>query len=115
MPAGSTGQSSRPWLPAASDRRCHRYQEQITMHEESFFGDSKNWVLIAFFLFFILFGKKLWGALAAILDARTVSVRAELEEAARLRREAANMLRDAEKQRSDALAEAKTLIEGARA
>ena len=84
-------------------------------HEESFFADPRNWVVVAFFLFFILFGKKIWGALSGMLDARAVSVKAELEEASRLRREAEAMLRDAEKQRLDALAEAKVLIAGARA
>jgi F-type H+-transporting ATPase subunit b len=84
-------------------------------HEASFFSEPSSWVLIAFVLFFVLFGRKLWSALAGILDARTVSVKAELEEAARLRREAEAMLRDAEKQRADALAEAKALIEGAQA
>jgi F-type H+-transporting ATPase subunit b len=88
----------------------------MTMHhEESFFGDPKNWVVIAFILFFVLFGRKLWGALAGMLDARAVAVKAELEEASKLRREAESMLRDAEKQRSDALADAKALIDGARA
>jgi F-type H+-transporting ATPase subunit b len=86
------------------------------MHnEESFFGEPRNWVVIAFILFFVLFGKKLWGALAGMLDARAAAVKAELEEASRLRREAESMLRDAEKQRTDALADAKALIEGARA
>lgn len=83
-------------------------------HEESFFADPRNWVVLAFFLFFILFGKKIWAALSALLDARAVAVKAELEEAARLRREAESMLRDAEKQRADALTEAKALIEGAK-
>ncbi len=50
-----------------------------------------------------------------MLDARAAAVKAELEEAARLRREAEAMLRDAEKQRADALTEAKAFIEGARA
>src|ERR1700712_2685808 len=84
-------------------------------HEESFFADPRMWGVIAFFLFFILFGKKIWGALASLLDARAIAVKAELEEASRLRREAESMLRDAEKQRTDALADAKALIEGARA
>lgn len=84
-------------------------------HEESFFGEPRNWVVLAFILFFVLFGRKLWGALAGMLDARAVTVKAEIEEASRLRREAESMLRDAEKQRADALAEAKALIEGARA
>jgi F-type H+-transporting ATPase subunit b len=84
-------------------------------HEESFFQDPKNWVLIAFILFFLLLGRKLWAALMGMLDDRTAAVKAELEEAARLRREAEGMLRDAEASRAQALAEAKALIEGARA
>jgi F-type H+-transporting ATPase subunit b len=82
--------------------------------EEHFFTDPKNWVMIAFFLFFILFGTKLWRALASILDARTSSVKADLEEASRLRREAEALLDTAERQRADALMEAKALIERAR-
>ncbi len=78
------------------------------------FADPKNWVVLAFFLFFILFGTRLWGALAGLLDARTARVKAELDEASRLRREAEAMLAAAEKQRADALTEAKTLIERAR-
>lgn len=85
------------------------------MHHEGFFSEPRNWVVVAFILFFVLFGKKLWGALAGLLDARAVAIKAELEEAARLRREAELMLRDAEKQRADALADAKALIQGAQA
>lgn len=86
------------------------------MHPEaSFFAEPRNWVVLAFFLFFILFGKKIWGALASVLDDRAVKVNAEIEEASRLRREAESMLRDAQKQRADALADAKALIEGAQA
>jgi F-type H+-transporting ATPase subunit b len=84
------------------------------MHEESFFAEPRNWVTIAFVLFFVLFGRKLWAALAGMLDARTEKVKAELEEAARLRREAEAMLRDAEQQRANALSEAKAMIEGAK-
>jgi F-type H+-transporting ATPase subunit b len=83
-------------------------------HEPGFFAEPRNWVVIAFVLFFVLFGRTLWRALAGILDARAITIKAELEEAARLRREAEAMLRDAEKQRADALTEAKALIEGAR-
>src|SRR6476620_4734289 len=85
------------------------------MHEESFFAEPRNWVIIAFFLFFILFGRKLWSALTAMLDDRGAKVRAELEEAARLRQEAEAMLRDAETRRGEALREAQALIEGAKA
>ena len=86
------------------------------MHEEpSFFAEPRNWVIIAFVLFFAIFGRKLWSALAAMLDDRAAKVRAELDEAARLRREAEAMLREAETRRAEALREAQALIEGANA
>ena len=86
------------------------------MHEEpGFFAEPRNWVIIAFVLFFAIFGRKLWSALAAMLDDRAAKVRAEVEEAARLRLEAEAMLRDAESRRAEALRDAQALIEGATA
>jgi F-type H+-transporting ATPase subunit b len=85
------------------------------MPEGNFITEPRTWVAIAFILFFALFGGKLWSALVGLLDARATKVRAELEEAARLRTEAEAMLRDAEQSRARALAEAKALIEGAQA
>ena len=84
-------------------------------HEPGFFAHPENWVIISFFLFFIIFGKKLWGALTEMLDARAASVRAEIDEAARLKSEAEAMLKAAEATRSKAQADAKALIEGAAA
>jgi len=85
------------------------------MHEASIFTNPRTWVGLAFILFFVFFGRTLWRALSKILDDHTASVRAELDEASRLRREAEAMLLDAEKRREAALAEAKALIEGAKA
>lgn len=86
------------------------------MNEEAgFFAEPRNWVLIAFILFFVIFGKKLWAPLAKMLDDRGARVRTELDEAARLRTEAEAMLRDAEARRAEALREAQALIEGAKA
>src|SRR5271165_2437602 len=85
------------------------------MHDESFFGNPRTWVGLAFILFFVFFGRMLWRALAKILDDHSAAVRAELDEASRLRREAEAALRDAEQRRDAALAEAKALIEGAQA
>lgn len=84
------------------------------MHAETFLTNSRTWVAVAFILFFVLFGKRLWKAFAAMLDSRSAAVRAELEDAARLRREAEAMLQDAQKRRADALSEAQALIEGAK-
>jgi F-type H+-transporting ATPase subunit b len=77
--------------------------------------EGRTWVVVAFFIFFVVFGRKLWAPLTGMLDNRAVKVRAELEEAARLRREAEAMLKEAEQHRAAALAEAKALIEGAQA
>jgi F-type H+-transporting ATPase subunit b len=85
------------------------------MHEETFLTNSRTWVAAAFILFFLFFGKVLWKAVANMLDARSAAVRAELEEAARLRREAEAMLKDAEQRRAEALSDAQALIEGAKA
>ena len=46
------------------------------------------WVLIAFILFFVLVGKKLWSALTTNLDQRKKMIENELNEARKLREEA---------------------------
>lgn len=79
------------------------------------FHDQRFYVAISFVLFFVLFGRKLWGAIAAVLDARADQVRSNLDEASRLRREAEKMLEDATREREQALAESRALIERSRA
>ena len=83
-------------------------------HHESFFADPRSWVAIAFVIFFVIFGKKIWAALTAMLDKRAETIRVELAEAERLRSEAEAMLKDAEARRTTALAEAEALIAGAK-
>ena len=80
-----------------------------------FFGEPRTWVAIAFVIFFAIFGNKLWKALAAMLDKHAATVRAELDEASRLRTEAEAMLREAQVRREAALTEARALLDGARA
>jgi F-type H+-transporting ATPase subunit b len=72
------------------------------------------YVAVAFVLFFVLFGKKLWAALQTVLDARINAIRKELAEAASLRREAETMLKEAQAQREAALASAKQMLDYAR-
>ena len=83
------------------------------MHEESFFQDPRSCVAIAFVIFFVLFGSKLWRAIIGILDNHTNAIRTELAEAQRLRQEAEAMLRDASSQREMAMAQAKQMLESA--
>ncbi len=68
------------------------------------------WVLVSFFVFFVLFGSRLWKALAGMLDGRATAIRAELGEAHRLRAEAEAMLIEAQRARDQALAEAKDVL-----
>jgi F-type H+-transporting ATPase subunit b len=84
------------------------------MHE-SFFADPRSWVAIAFVIFFVLFGRKIWQALSAMLDKHADQIRAELAEARRLRGEAEAMLADARSRRDTAMADATRLLEGAKA
>ncbi len=79
------------------------------------FVQSVFWVFVAFVIFFVLFGKRLWSVAAGMLDARATTIRAELDEATRLRQEAEAMLKDASARREEALAEAKSLLEVAKA
>ncbi len=81
----------------------------------SFFEDPRSWVAIAFVIFFVLFGRKIWAALTGMLDQRAAAIQAELDEARRLRQEAEAMLKDAATRRQAALADAQRLLEGAKA
>src|ERR1700685_4400830 len=103
---------SMPRWPRAA---CVRRRARPMHHEPGFFAEPANWVVLAFFLFFLLFGRKLWAALTGMLDQRAVSVRAELDEAARLKSEAEAMLKQAEATRLKAQSDAKAMIEGAAA
>jgi F-type H+-transporting ATPase subunit b len=85
------------------------------MHEESFFANPRTWVGVAFVLFVVIFGRRIWKALVDMLDKRTAAVQRELGEARRLRQEAEAMLADASRRREAALAEAKVMLERAHA
>lgn len=85
------------------------------MHNEQFFSNPRTWVAIAFLLFVLLSGRKLWTVLTGMLDARASTIRRELDEAARLRTEAEAMLRTAQSDREATLAEAATLLANAKA
>src|SRR5579862_6830319 len=97
--------------PSAPRWRRAGKPEEGAMAE--FFTEPRSWVAIAFVVFFVLFGKKLWTVVRDLLDQRAETVRAELAEAQRLRTEAEAMLRDARTRRETALADAQKLLEGA--
>lgn len=75
------------------------------------FHEPRFWTALAFILFFVFFGRKLWVTVTSRLDERANEVRKNLDEASRLRREAEQMLEDATRDRENALTEAQKLIE----
>jgi len=75
----------------------------------------RNWVAVAIVIFAAVLGRKLWGAATKVLDMRAETIRAELDEAAKLRAEAETMLADASARREIALKEAAELLASARA
>ncbi len=86
------------------------------MHNEAgLLSDPKTWIAFAFVIFFALVGRKLWTSLTGMLDQRTEAIRAELDEASRLRREAELMLQDARSRREQALLDAQRMLDTARA
>lgn len=78
------------------------------LHEPPF------WYAVAFVLFFAVFWRRLTRPLNAILDGRAAQIRQDLDEAARLKREAEQMLAEAKREREAALVEAREMIERSR-
>lgn len=74
------------------------------------FHEPRFWESLAFVLFFVIFGRKIWRVITSKLDERANQVRGHLDEATRLRREAEQMLEDANREREHALEEAQQLI-----
>ena len=76
--------------------------------------DSTFWVALAFVAFVALIAKKGYELITAALDKRAESIRAELEEAVRLREEAQALLAGYQRKQRDAAAEAEAIVDHAR-
>lgn len=72
------------------------------------------WVAIAFVIFMALVWKKAWAAIGSMLDARAEKIRAELDEAQRLREDAQATLAAYQKRQADAIKEAEAIVAHAR-
>ena len=78
------------------------------------FSDPAFWVAVAFFLFFALAGKALWGRISGMLDKRSADIAKALADAARLREEAMKAKQDAERTLGQAATEGAAIIQQAR-
>ena len=78
------------------------------------FSDPAFWVAVAFFLFFALAGKALWGRVSAMLDKRAADIAKALADAARLREEALKAKQEAERTLGHAATESAAIVQQAR-
>lgn len=77
--------------------------------------ESANfWILIAFITFAGVFGRKAWAAIKTLLDKRSEKIKAELDEAQRLREEAQVVLEEYRQKRAEAEREAQQMVEQAK-
>lgn len=80
------------------------------------FLEAEFWVAIGFFVFLALLGYLgVHKMLGKSLDDRAARIKAELDEAQKLREEAAQLLKDYERKRQEAEGEAQGIIAGAQA
>lgn len=79
------------------------------------FATPEFWVLVAFVIFAVAVWKPAARAVTAALDGHAQRVKAEIEEARRLREEAQRLLADYQKRQREALAEAEEIVTHAKA
>ncbi|PWC36189.1 F0F1 ATP synthase subunit B [Azospirillum sp. TSO35-2] len=72
------------------------------------------WVAIAFVIFAVLVWKKVSAAVGGMLDGRAEKIRAELDEAERLHKDAQTLLNSYQQRQADALKEAEAVLAHAR-
>lgn len=77
-------------------------------------GKPEFWVALAFVIFVALLWKKIAGAFTGMLDARANKIRAELDEAQRLREEAQALLASYQRRQRDAEKEAEEIVSHAK-
>lgn len=84
-------------------------------HEASIFSDPHFWVNLGGLIFLVFAGPKIWKALAAMLDQRAMKIKADLDEAQKLKDEAQALLNEYQRKQKDALKEAAEIVDSAKA
>ena len=78
------------------------------------FEEPEFWVAVAFVIFVLLAGKKVYQAVGKMLDDRAARIRAELSEAERLRAEAEKLLAEYQRKQREAMKDTEAIIAAAR-
>jgi F-type H+-transporting ATPase subunit b len=84
-------------------------------HEVGFFANPHTWVNAGGLIFLAVAGPKIWRALTQMLDQRAIKIKADLDEAQKLKDEAQALLGEYQRKQKDALKEAAEIIETAKA
>jgi F-type H+-transporting ATPase subunit b len=74
-----------------------------------------SWVTVGLIIFVIFAGPKVWRGLASFLDQRSMKIKADLDEAQKLRDEAQALLAEYQRKQRDALSEAEGIVSSAKA
>jgi F-type H+-transporting ATPase subunit b len=85
------------------------------MEHEAFYRTPEFWVAIAFLIFVASVAKKVGTMVTGALDARAARIKAEIDEATRLRDEAQALLGEYQRRQRQAESEAKNLLVAAEA
>ena len=83
-------------------------------HEASVFADPHLWVNLGFLIFAAIAGPKIWKALSAALDQRSMRIKAELDEAQKLRDEAQALLSEYQRKQQQGMKEAEEIVSAAK-
>lgn len=84
-------------------------------HAGPFYVEPEFWVAVAFVLFVAFMVWKARAAITGALDQRAETIRRQIDEAEKLRREAQDMLADYQRRQSEAYKEAEGIVAQARA
>ena len=89
------------------------------MNEESsgfaaILHNPHTWVYVGLAIFVVLLGPKIWKALATMLDQRSLKIKADLDEAQKLKDEAQALLAEYQRKQRDAMREAEDIIASAK-
>ncbi|MET1027012.1 MAG: F0F1 ATP synthase subunit B [Dongiaceae bacterium] len=82
---------------------------------DELFQDPHFWVEIGLAVFLVFAGPKVWRGLTSFLDQRSMKIKADLDEAQKLKDEAQALLAEYQRKQRDALREAEDIITSAKA
>ncbi|HVO04041.1 MAG TPA: hypothetical protein VMT54_17720 [Candidatus Cybelea sp.] len=80
----------------------------------SLLANPHFWVNIGLIIFLVLAGPKLWKALSSAIDQRSMRIKAQLDEAQKLREEAQALLSEYQRRQKEAVQEAEGIVAAAK-